>query len=211
MSLEELPLTVADLLTGSSSNVVLPFSELGRYALRADCGAPTMFLGPTVDVGKAGAPFPTLEDYYKDPRVKAMVVHEFGHALGLAHEHQSPKARAARSLTSASYDIARAKAVLRKRLLLRNPSGIDDTFVTGHLVVAWPGNLRFSDWRPYAQDQSIDSVMSVPYHECIINECACCRQDGSCADDNDVCATHQAALVDRPTARDIEALTVMYA
>lgn len=56
------------------------WSLLGRYArLRTDRSVPTMNFG-------------WLRDNSTDLEVQEVVLHEFGHALGLIHEHQSPEA-----------------------------------------------------------------------------------------------------------------------
>jgi len=52
-------------------------SEIGRRALDRSLGEPTMSLG-----------FPDPSVWTEEYRATAL--HEFGHAIGLAHEHQSP-------------------------------------------------------------------------------------------------------------------------
>ena len=53
------------------------FSKLGRYATTVDQNARTMNLG-----------WMSLE--LDDDKARAVVLHEFGHALGLVHEHMNP-------------------------------------------------------------------------------------------------------------------------
>lgn len=52
-------------------------SAIGRQALSVSANEPTMFLG-----------FPDPADWNNEYRGR--VLHEFGHAIGLIHEHQSP-------------------------------------------------------------------------------------------------------------------------
>ncbi|MGI8277354.1 M12 family metallopeptidase [Bacillus mycoides] len=52
-------------------------SKVGRDCLTADAGQPTMWLG-------------MLKSYSREEDIRAIILHEFGHALGLYHEHQHP-------------------------------------------------------------------------------------------------------------------------
>lgn len=59
-----------------STNTTLNGSSIGTDALTVEAGQPTMYIGLKPS----------------DPDFKVTVLHEFGHALGLEHEHQHPQA-----------------------------------------------------------------------------------------------------------------------
>jgi hypothetical protein len=168
VSLEPLPLAREDTIGEKGvETIFLPQSEIGTYARRVDFGTPTLFLGPMPSYRG------DLAAYYAQPLAQMMVVHEFGHALGLAHEHQNPRARKALGLTLDAYDLVRARDILVKRFGVREqdlPPGAAATneFLTAHLGLEWPGNLKFSDWRSYEPGDKIQSIMSVAYHECAL-------------------------------------------
>jgi hypothetical protein len=64
-----------------AQTVVMPRSELGRFARRLEYGIPTAFLG-TYRAGE------TLGKFSARPEWEHVVLHEFGHILGLSHPHQ---------------------------------------------------------------------------------------------------------------------------
>lgn len=101
VSLEPLPLGIRHPVTIESlERIFLPRSELGTFARRIDYAVPTLYLGPF-----GGAPDFDLARHYRENRLaRYYVVHEFGHVLGLAHEHQSPSRR--RSLNKLYGDLA---------------------------------------------------------------------------------------------------------
>ncbi len=223
VSLEPLPLTLVDPLAEHPEprRIFLPYSELGTYARRLDFGTPTMFIGPMPS--KSGG----LADYYREPRAQAMVLHEFGHALGLAHEHQSPNARAALQLTADDYDLDKARLLMIRRLGVpeselpeikrdkdtgeikaNDPTAL---FLRSHLGLTWPGNQRFSDWRQYSEKR-LDSVMAVPYHGCALKSESASRCGISCCNCNcdDRCHDYETALRGEPTDADRAFLRLMY-
>lgn len=210
VSLEPLPVTIVDTLSpdGASERIFLPFSQLGSYARRIDYGTPTIFIGP-VD------PSVDLRDHYRTRLAQTMVLHEFGHVLGLAHEHQSPVARSHFNLDENSYDLGKVRRLLIERLGVpadEIPDGdATDEFLEAHLTQPWPGDRRFSDWRSHSQ-AGLDSVMAVPYHDCSLKlevaerlgiRCSCAAQGGSCA-------AYEKALLTEPTKTDRHFLAAMY-
>lgn len=87
VSLDPLPRTLRDPRTIEPLHrVLLPRAELGTFARRADHSVPTLFIGPVTGRTDTGL----AECYAKDSLARYYVVHEFGHVLGLAHEHQNP-------------------------------------------------------------------------------------------------------------------------
>lgn len=206
VSLEPLPFDLVDTISGKRERVFLPFSQLGTYARRVDYGTPTMFLGPVTAVESLAA-------YYRTARVaRTTVVHEFGHALGLAHEHQSPSFRGNLELTAADYDLERARVLLIQHFgvpeaELERPD--TNAFLESHLVQTWPGNRRFSDWREYLAPE-LDSVMSVPYHDCSLKPATAKRLGLHVCSGTAACDRYAAALADNPTASDLAFVAQMY-
>jgi len=85
--------------------IFLPRSELGSFARRQDYGVPTINIGPFAGLFDKG-----LANYYEfNPVGRFYVVHEFGHVLGLIHEHQNPNRR---QHLAASYKEATATAAI---------------------------------------------------------------------------------------------------
>ncbi len=117
--------------------ISLPMSELGSYATRVDFGVPTIYLGwPKGLKGEYNREFQTPQEYFGSRAFKHMVLHEFGHALGLPHLHQHPK------LKNPFKD---PKDV---RTILIGEMGIDMTEneILEELIYRWPGS---DDWQTY--------------------------------------------------------------
>jgi hypothetical protein len=172
---------------------VFPTSQLGRFALRADYGVPTVFLGrperttevqpkkllgdnPGEALTRLTRILPTraqtIADYFTDDtgEFESNVVHEFGHVLGLPHLHQSPVARPRwRSLLE-----------LRERIGFGTGVEVGDDFVKAQVLLTWPatasedGGVRFSDWhapeRDDLGDPKLNSVMNHPLHDFLLAE-----------------------------------------
>lgn len=215
VSLAPLPLTLEDTITEENpfQDVFLPLSQLGTYARRIDYGTPTLFVGPMHQN------FESLAAYYSEPLAQNMVLHEFGHALGLAHEHQNPILRKKLGLEEGDYDLAKARELLITRLGVpeaklpplnpADPADPTTLFLRSHLELSWPGNPRFSDWR--TDSDTFESVMTVPYHACALKPEAAERlKIESCDCGADSCDSYKAALFDRPTSADRAFLAEMY-
>jgi hypothetical protein len=86
ISLAPLPVTIPPTPRRRGEDVILPRSELGRYARRLEYSIPTAFLGRF----RSGQ---TLQTLSTDPEWEHTVLHEFGHILGLAHPFQQHNAR----------------------------------------------------------------------------------------------------------------------
>lgn len=193
VSLQPLPIRRYDMLApdGPQPNPVeFPVSDLGSYARRADYGEPTVYIGPFGDFKDM-----PLEEYYDEALAQHVVVHEFGHVLGLAHTHQHPlisnkkRARALRPVQEIQDRITKLVGIAPGEKLL-----------DAHLFKTWDGNLSFSDWpkRPPNLNK-MESVMTFPY----INEML---KDGHECQDIDNCE----ALQTSPTRADLRLLRYMY-
>jgi hypothetical protein len=140
--------------------IAAPTSELGCYARRRDFGIPTVYIGRFDEHGQSMA----LHEYYTCPLVQHVVVHEFGHVLGLAHEHQNP------NLDRTPYQSPGEIGKTYATIFQLKPNHISDRDVREQVTDAWPGSPHFSDWddfkggtnRPALHD--IESIMTYPFH-----------------------------------------------
>jgi hypothetical protein len=153
------PLPVFEPETPGDPKVVIEAatSQLGSYALRSDYGVPTTYLGPPAGYGDAERPASERLTQYFDSRLFEFVVaHEFGHILGLAHEHQNP------NLRLKWLDNDQIRAVMRSAWQL--PDGhelLSDDYIDSEIKLPWPGSARFSDWRPASESVPLkDSIMA---------------------------------------------------
>jgi hypothetical protein len=170
VSLQDLPVQRIDPFRGAgaeSEEVIFPISELGSYARRSDYGAPTIFVGRFGTRLQLG-----FTDYFKADMSEHVVVHEFGHVLGLPHLHQHPgllELEERPIFYKDSFDVMK---------LMQRDLGIDVTkaIVSGHLIDAWRGSPKYSDWvelsdtvkRWHAADGTLDSVMTLPNYKCLL-------------------------------------------
>jgi hypothetical protein len=223
ISLQNLPVVKVDPFRGAGcekEEVALPVSALGSYARRADYGAPTMYLGRFgrfIDDDFVG--------YFHKPLVKNIVVHEFGHMLGLPHLHQHPHLIAPKSLSSMMREridqLDKARGAFYKstedvKRMLSGVLGIEipPEVVEDHLIRVWRGNEAFSDWpalseemvASHAANAELDSIMTFPYYA------STRREADDCARCDTTDAVYEAFKHVRvtPGSRDTEMLARMY-
>ena len=113
-------------------SVRFPSSALGIYCRRSRFGSPTLYCGePPGYVGsdewQAG------RSWFESDQFRFTLLHELGHVLGLAHEHQNPFRKLERDKAWKPVD-----EVLRI-VQARERSRIDETYVRENLVTEWPG------------------------------------------------------------------------
>lgn len=176
-----------------------PFSELGSYALRVDLGVPSVYLGPMQ--WYCG----TLPEYFDLALARFVTLHEIGHVLGLGHEHQSPKARQHFGFRYKS--AAQIFEIANARLGLHTAYREDlHSFVHSEIIREWPGHPDFSDWRDYGKGDELRSVMTYPFHDCLLvgqhhPECT----PRGCPIFEELLMAHQ-----QPTTSDLNQLAAMY-
>jgi hypothetical protein len=149
VSLEPLDGRVCDEL---GRPVEIPQSELGNYARRVDRGVATMYVGQPQGLLDRDRKVMDSGAYPASEAFQHFVVHEFGHALGLTHLHQSP------ALNEAAMELLRNELgvpekderafdaaiieLIHKELGIRVPRGYPEEAVRGR----WPGNDEYSEW-----------------------------------------------------------------
>lgn len=106
------------------------FSVLGRFAIDVARHLPTMNLG-----------WMTLQ--LPEDQARAVVLHEFGHALGLIHEHMNPSQQIAWKVDNVAAD-------------LRRTQGWDDATIQANMFARYaPGSV-------FATDVDSQSIMMYP-------------------------------------------------
>jgi hypothetical protein len=136
VSLAPLPADEPATPTEPTSQIASPTSQLGTYAQRVDYGVPTIYLGKTE--GDATS----LDSYFTSTEFEFAVTHEFGHVLGLAHEHQNP------NIALSWKDWSEIAQIMKKAWGL--PEGhplLSQESIESEITKAWPGGNQFSDWR----------------------------------------------------------------
>jgi hypothetical protein len=203
VSLAPLPMTetfIERLEVKRTVRIEAPVSQLGTYASRRPWGVPTLYLG-------APTSFTSLTQYVESDQARFtyVVLHEFGHALGLAHEHQNPRI-ATKIPWKRSWEI---KDILEP-FLFTAPSL---TFIKEEITSLWPGEIvgdpvnaydrgpvAFSDWVAPDKDPSdgdFASVMAYPFLKYLVQS----STGGSSVD---------YAYWNGPTDRDVAHLRLLY-
>jgi hypothetical protein len=147
---------------GFTDSVFLPGSELGRYAQRADYSVPTTYLGK-----RKQYPGPSAQ-YFGSHEFWHWCVHEFGHVLGLPHEHQNPKVHEkVRAGLKSDQDIARILATALGENGRPNPR-ITATEIAEEITTPWPAAMidlvpQYSDFRDHL-DLRPDDSSSIMFH-----------------------------------------------
>lgn len=155
-------------LENAARVLVYAQSELGAYAKREDLGLPTAYLGrPAKFVPGEQAEDPDRA-WLNSLRGRFTILHEVGHILGLAHEHQNPLRDLGPEAWRPEQEIT---AILKRREL----EPIYEDFIQRELTVAFPrpnGAEAFSQWREPTDAEKaggpIDSVMVEPIYGCML-------------------------------------------
>ena len=131
-------------VSGDEENFVVsfPLSQLGNYAEREERAIPTMFLGLAdglkVPDDKGGTTPVLPKDYFDSDVFKHIVLHEFGHALGLPHLHQHPELKENPFQEKSDDEIANG---IKTKLGIKVPQ----RYIRQDLKGRWPG-LKYSQW-----------------------------------------------------------------
>jgi hypothetical protein len=158
----------SDFLENAARALVYAQSDLGSYAKREDLGLPTSYLGrpSTFKVDQEVGDLDLA--WLNSSEGTFTIMHEVGHILGLAHEHQNPK----RHLTEKVY---RPYPQILEILTLREMAPIYHDFIERELTTPFAdpeGSQTFSQWRdPTDAERAggpIGSVMVEPIYRCML-------------------------------------------
>jgi len=133
------------LVPGASEpeEVLFPKSLLGCYAEREERNVPTMFLGypeSLRDPFTAEGEVIPRKKYFASRAFKHIVLHEFGHALGLPHLYQHPGLR-----RNPFFKPSSTKASITNRLKKCVGPTFDTKYVDEDLKNRWP-DATYSEW-----------------------------------------------------------------
>lgn len=121
--------------------ISLPLSDLGTYCQRRPLNEPSMFIGKPkgVVLGRnARGPGRIDGDYFDSDAFSHILLHEFGHVLGLPHLHQHPAWRGA--------IFAGDPEELRMKIKEYWGLEVDSDYITWDLQTAWPDTPDYSEW-----------------------------------------------------------------
>lgn len=179
--------------------IFLPGSELGRYAQRADYGIPTTYLGKREQLDL------TPSEYFVSKEFWNWCVHEFGHVLGLPHEHQNPKIHAQLKLREAGQIVEALQIALKNTKTGDLNTNITLGEIEEEITTAWPAvrdrqtkAVLYSDFRDYEEGAVPDDDSSIMLH--IFWKRLLEGANG----------TESANFHERPTQSDLEHLRSMY-
>jgi hypothetical protein len=178
---------------------ILASSHLGSYARRERRYIPTAYLGMSKERGLSP------KEYFESPEFAWTVIHEFGHILGLAHEHQNP-------LVELQWkDLPEAVELFRKVLHPKASDKALKEYLQSELTSKWPsspvsnGSVPFSDWQPGSAQDVLDSVMTFPLARFLVAGSPTPTTLGS-----ELLNQTVAQFGNRPGVRDLEHLRSLY-
>jgi len=158
LSLAPLPTFEAETPGDPEVEIDAATSQLGTYALRSDYGVPTTYLGCPEGLGDSGrSEAERVRAYFGSDLFKYVVTHEFGHILGLPHEHQNPNS----VLPWAAP--AEIRTVMKEVWGLPDDhSLLTDEYIESEITLRWPGGTRFSNWR--SKEKTVPYQPSIMAH-----------------------------------------------
>lgn len=146
VNLDPLPQTqTRERLDGSpfTVEVRVPQSDLGTYGLRHPLDKPTTYVGlPAGGISDGRRLLHDSNEYFQSNAFRHIVLHEFGHILGLPHLNQGPDFN--RLVT-----ISPSQAHEIRQLLVGDPDDarwLDTQFFRENFELPWPGAQAHSDW-----------------------------------------------------------------
>lgn len=208
VSLDDLPVLLPEKKgQPQEEQVVLPSSMLGTYALRMDYGDPTVYLGYAF-AGRDGTTGARARGaYFDSAEFRASILHEFGHVLGLAHEHQNPRRYPPGD--PARWPPWRSEEEIAQIVRARWGVEVEPDFLRAEVTQPWPclrdeaGEPMYSDWREPEKTGDLwdfDSVMVIPGYKEFLR-----APYGRSEALRDWFARHQT-----PTASDLDFIQRMY-
>jgi hypothetical protein len=178
---------------------ILASSHLGSYARRERRYIPTAYLGVSKDRDLSP------KAYFDSPEFAWTVIHEFGHILGLAHEHQNP-------LVDLRWkELPEAMDLFRKVLHPKTSDKVLAEYLQSELTSKWPsspvsdGSVPFSDWQPGSAQDVLGSVMTFPLARFLV-----AGSPTPAAVGPDLLAQAVGELGNRPSVRDLRHLRALY-